>query len=402
MLSSGLWAHKGTPHSLVLIWFQLARITAFQIPNIIPPVLLWPGLAGLMIWQLISHCCCSSTLGGELRRTLSLVSQDFPRLQARPWTWADAVVRMQNIQDLIEPICKNSRWELPASGGSSAVVSVATALSFLCASHKRHKPVLEAQLKHWVNSWCPFSLSRPPDAKKHHFITFANPIRECHIPATWSDWVSGRQKGGWWEGGLTSAGRVISDAPVGGADLSGWPRAMWPDKPLAPESALVGRTQLAPDRPPLSSAQPPRHRQNPLAAATLTSPPGATATSYRYDTQPGTHIWEGRDHAENLHCQTKVTQIHTEACVPPMVLCVLARDKGNVKSTVSQEGVGVDPWEKGGEWRFQNTLSWNMEEGTVSNRFQVNDHQGSLGPKGSWGYVHVCVSVSSLHGLIRS
>lgn len=49
---------------------------------------------------------------------------------------------------------------------------------------------------------------------------------------------------------------VISDAPVG-ADLSGGPQAMWPDKPLAPESALVGRTQLAPDRPPLSPAQPP-------------------------------------------------------------------------------------------------------------------------------------------------
>lgn len=48
---------------------------------------------------------------------------------------------------------------------------------------------------------------------------------------------------------------MISDAPVG-ADLSGEPQAMWPDKPLAPESALVGRTQLAPDRPPLSPAQP--------------------------------------------------------------------------------------------------------------------------------------------------
>lgn len=61
----------------------------------------------------------------------------------------------------------------------------------------------------------------------------------------------GRGAWGRWE--LTSAGRVmvISDAPVG-ADLSGGPQAMWPDKPLAPESALVGRTQLAPDRPPLS------------------------------------------------------------------------------------------------------------------------------------------------------
>lgn len=29
---------------------------------------------------------------------------------------------------------------------------------------------------------------------------------------------------------------------------------MWPDKPLAPESALVGRTQLAPSRPPRSLA----------------------------------------------------------------------------------------------------------------------------------------------------
>ncbi|KAK2891716.1 hypothetical protein Q8A73_017381 [Channa argus] len=72
---------------------------------------------------------------------------------------------------------------------------------------------------------------------------------------------------------------------------------MWPDKPLAPESALVGRTQLAPDRPP----QPPRHSQNPLAAATVTSLPGATATSYRSNTQPGTRFWESGDHAENLH-----------------------------------------------------------------------------------------------------
>lgn len=82
---------------------------------------------------------------------------------------------------------------------------------------------------------------------------------------------------------------VISDAPVG-ADLSGGPQAMWPDKPLAPESARVGQTQLAPDKPPLSLAQPLHRSQNPLAAATLTSPPGATATFYRFDTQPGTHF----------------------------------------------------------------------------------------------------------------
>lgn len=75
-------------------------------------------------------------------------------------------------------------------------------------------------------------------------------------------------------GGVTSAGRVlvISDAPVG-ADLSGSPQAMWPDKPLALESAAVGQTQLAPDRPPLSPDQPLHHSQNLLAAATLTSPP---------------------------------------------------------------------------------------------------------------------------------
>lgn len=65
---------------------------------------------------------------------------------------------------------------------------------------------------------------------------------------------------------------------------------MWPDKPLAPESALVGRTQLAPDRPPLHPAQPSRHSLSPLAAATLTSPPGATATSYRSNTQPPSHF----------------------------------------------------------------------------------------------------------------
>lgn len=130
-------------------------------------------------------------------------------------------------------------------------------------------------------------------------------------------------KDGWWRWGLTSAGRVmvISDAPVG-ADLSGGPQAMWPDKPLAPESARVGRTQLAPDRPPLSPAQPLHHSQNPLAAATLTSPPGATATFYRFNTQPGTQFWESRDCAENLNRPTKVPEIHTEACMPPRVFSV--------------------------------------------------------------------------------
>ncbi len=125
---------------------------------------------------------------------------------------------------------------------------------------------------------------------------------------------------------MTSAGRVmvISDAPVG-ADLSGGPQAMWPDKPLAPESALVRRTQLAPDRPPLSPAQPPRHSQNPLAAATLTSPPGATATFYRSNTQPGIHFWESRHHAEILHGPTKVTEIHAVVCMPPRVLGVCSR-----------------------------------------------------------------------------
>lgn len=114
---------------------------------------------------------------------------------------------------------------------------------------------------------------------------------------------------------------VISDALVG-ADLSGGPQAMWPDKPLAPESALVRRTQLAPDRPPLSPAQPPCHSQNPVAAATLTSPPGATATSYRSNTQSGIHFWESRDHAENLSHPTKVTELHIVVCMPPRVLDV--------------------------------------------------------------------------------
>lgn len=49
MLSGGLWAHKSTLSSLVLIRFQLVLLTAFQIPDIIPVLLLWPGLAALMI-----------------------------------------------------------------------------------------------------------------------------------------------------------------------------------------------------------------------------------------------------------------------------------------------------------------------------------------------------------------
>ncbi len=104
---------------------------------------------------------------------------------------------------------------------------------------------------------------------------------------------------------------MISDALVG-ADLSGGPQAMWPDKPLAPESALVGRTQLAPDRPPLSPAQSPCHSQNPLAAATLTSPPGATATSYRFKTQQGIHFWESGHHAETLQLKS---QEYKQECV---------------------------------------------------------------------------------------
>lgn len=55
MLSGGFWARKRTLRSLVLIRFHLAVLTAFQIPNIIPPVLRCPGLAGLMIWQLVSR-----------------------------------------------------------------------------------------------------------------------------------------------------------------------------------------------------------------------------------------------------------------------------------------------------------------------------------------------------------
>lgn len=137
--------------------------------------------------------------------------------------------------------------------------------------------------------------------------------------------------------GLTSAGRVmvISDAPVG-ADLSEGPQAMWPDKPLAPESVLLGRTQLAPDRPPLSLAQPPCHSQNPVAAATLTSPPGATATSYRSNTQTGTHFWESGNHAENLYSPTKVTEIHIVVSMLPRVLGVCSH-RGKSKVAV---GVG--------------------------------------------------------------
>lgn len=141
---------------------------------------------------------------------------------------------------------------------------------------------------------CPFQ-SQGHKTPETPFYNICQPHLGVSHPCYLTRLGKWRGKGGCVVGwGLTSAGRVmvISDAPVG-ADLSGGPRAMWPDKPLAPESALVGRTQLAPDRPPLSPAQAPHHSQNPMAAATLTSPPGATATSYCcncFNTQSGTHF----------------------------------------------------------------------------------------------------------------
>ena len=130
---------------------------------------------------------------------------------------------------------------------------------------------------------------------------------------------------------------VISDAPVG-ADLSGGPQAMWPDKPLAPESALVGRTQLAPDRPPLSPAQPRRHSHKPLAAATLTSPPGATATSYPPDTQPGTHIWESGGDACWKCAQPKLSNRPTLVRHQGCSVWVLTGDNVNEKALGAQGG----------------------------------------------------------------
>lgn len=111
-----------------------------------------------------------------------------------------------------------------------------------------------------------FSLSRPPDAKKHNFYNICSPHLRVSHPCYLIRLHKRRGRTGWrW--GLTSQGRamVISDAPVG-ADLSRGPQAMWPDKPLAPESAVVGRTQLAPDRPPCSPAQPPQHSQEPAGS----------------------------------------------------------------------------------------------------------------------------------------
>lgn len=163
-------------------------------------------------------------------------------------------------------------------------------------------------------------------------------------------------------GGLTSAGRVmvISDAPAG-ADLSGGPQAMWPDKPLAPESAPVGRTQLAPDRPPLSPAQPARHSPGPPAAATLTSPPGATATSYRSNTQPGTHfLGQSGHYAEILH-SAGVYVCHRGGCV---CVCVW---KMYLKKHQSPLG------ERRGDSK---THTRNMEDAFLSNWLQVNDCQG--------------------------
>jgi len=135
---------------------------------------------------------------------------------------------------------------------------------------------------------------------------------------------------------------VISDAPVG-PDLSGGPQALWPDNPLAPESASVGRTQLAPDRPPLSRAQPPHHGENPLAAATLTSPPGAGATFYRSNTQPGIRFFWGADsRAEILHRPTKVTEkIRAEVRVQPKgARGVFSQGEMEMKRTVARGGFG--------------------------------------------------------------
>lgn len=129
MLSSRLWARKRTLRSLVLIWFHLALLTAFQIPNIIPPVLLWLGLAGLMMWQLVSHspfCDFREESHGALFPNISTLSLC---LRAKFWTLDDTVMRTENIQDLIEPICKYACWELAA-----LFRRIVTSSIFLCVT----------------------------------------------------------------------------------------------------------------------------------------------------------------------------------------------------------------------------------------------------------------------------
>lgn len=161
-----------------------------------------------------------------------------------------------------------------------------------------------------------FSLSRPPDAKKHNFYNICSP----HLRVSHSCYLirlhkrRGRTGRRW---GLTSQGRamVISDAPVG-ADLPRGPQAMWPDKPLAPESAVVGRTQLAPDRPPCSPAQPPQHSQEPAGSchADLSSRGHCHLLPLQHTHRARDSFFcKSENHGQNLHGPTKVTEIRTEA-----------------------------------------------------------------------------------------
>lgn len=105
---------------------------------------------------------------------------------------------------------------------------------------------------------------------------------------------------------------------------------MWPDKKLAPESALVGRTQLAPRSPPPPHTHPlhtaawlcfPAQTGNPAAACTLTSPPGAEATSYSSNSQSRTRLFfffffPSSTWATPLFRKGKlITKIHAEECV---------------------------------------------------------------------------------------
>lgn len=154
----------------------------------------------------------------------------------------------------------------------------------------------------------------------------------------------GRGAWGRWE--LTSAGRVmvISDAPVG-ADLSGGPQAMWPDKPLAPESALVGRTQLAPDRPPLSLPATARtHWQLPRWPLLQGPLPPLTAP-----TNSQGFIFGRADTAlQFCTAQLKVSEIHAAvyATKGARSLCVLAGENVNKKGLGAQGGVEGGPWER--------------------------------------------------------
>lgn len=84
---------------------------------------------------------------------------------------------------------------------------------------------------------------------------------------------------------------------------------MWPDKPLAQESALVGRTQLARRSPPHAWLGFPAQTENPVAACTPLSPPGAQAASYPSASQSSTRLFQ-------QHMR------HTNACGPSRVLSV--------------------------------------------------------------------------------